>query len=114
MASAVLATAGETLGLALANLVNVLNPSRILLSGEGAAAGEPLLAPLRRALQQHAFADLARSVELMVATAGDDEWARGAASLVLGEVYRPPVYAPAGHQDPLFFESPRAAAASRR
>jgi len=114
VATAVLATAGKTLGLALANLVNVLNPSLILLSGEGAAAGEPLLAPLRRALEQHAFADLARSVELVVATSGDDEWARGAASLVLGEVYRPPVYAPAGHQDPLFFESPRAAAASRR
>jgi predicted NBD/HSP70 family sugar kinase len=113
-ATAVLAAAGEILGIALANLVNVLNPSRILLSGEGAVAGEPLLGPLRRALHAHAFADLARSVDLAVAAAGDDEWARGAAGLVLGEMYRPPVYTPAGHPAPLLIESPRAAAASRR
>ena len=113
-ATSVLAAAGETFGLALANLVNVLNPSRIILSGEGAAAGEPLLAPLRRALQAHAFADLARAVELVVATAGDDEWARGAASLVLGEVYRPPVYASVGHNGPALFEVAPVAAASRR
>ena len=111
-ATAVLARAGTTLGVALANLVNVLNPSRIVLSGEGAAAGEPLLGPLREALRAHAFGDLARSAELVVVRAGDDEWARGAASLVLGEMYRPPVYAPAGHQAlPLFEARP---AASRR
>lgn len=99
-ATTVLAAAGEALGIALANLVNVFDPSRIILSGEGAAAGEPLLAPLRGALHAHVFADRARSVELVVAIAGDDEWARGAASLVLGEVYRPPVYATAGHHAP--------------
>lgn len=97
VARAVLAEAGERFGRALANLVNVLNPQRIVLSGEGAAAGEALVGPLRESLRENAFANLAETVELVVVVTGDDEWARGAASLVLGEVFRPPVYAPAEH-----------------
>jgi glucokinase-like ROK family protein len=45
---AALERAGERLGLALAGLVNLLNPAVIVLDGGVARAGELLLAPLRR------------------------------------------------------------------
>ena len=113
VATEVLAAAGARLGRALANLVNILNPARIIVSGEGAAAGEALLGPARAALRANAFGDLGERVDLVVAVAGDEEWARGAASLVVGEVFQPPVYATRPeHSAHLFERTPGRSAAT--
>jgi predicted NBD/HSP70 family sugar kinase len=93
--------------------VNILNPARIIVSGEGAAAGEALLGPARAALRANAFGDLGERVDLVVAVAGDEEWARGAASLVVGEVFQPPVYATRPeHSAHLFERTPGRSAAT--
>ena len=65
-AIAVLAEAGETLGLALSTLVNIFAPSLIILSGEGMRAAEFMLPSVRASLRQHAFGDLAEHVHLVV------------------------------------------------
>lgn len=77
----VLADAGAVLGVALANLVNIFAPSRIVLGGEGMRNAPYLLPPLRRALAEHAFGDLGDHVDVVVDAWGDDAWARGAAGL---------------------------------
>ncbi len=50
----VIADAGSYLGLALANLVDILNPQIIVIGGGVAAAGNLLLAPARATLRQWA------------------------------------------------------------
>lgn len=79
--------AGKMLGRALANLVNLLAPTMVILSGEGIEAGDALLAPLRQELEAKVFDGLRDSYQLVVEPLPDAAWARGAASLVLGEVF---------------------------
>jgi len=50
----VLAEAGDALGLALANLVDILNPQMIVIGGGVAAAGSLLLAPARETMTRWA------------------------------------------------------------
>lgn len=51
-AKKVIAQTGEYLGLALANLVSILNPEMIVVGGGVAAAGNLLLAPARNTMRQ--------------------------------------------------------------
>jgi predicted NBD/HSP70 family sugar kinase len=47
-----IAKAGETIGIATANLCNVLDPDRVVVGGELGRAGELLLGPLRREVER--------------------------------------------------------------
>jgi N-acetylglucosamine repressor len=86
-AIAIFTSAGETLGRALAGVVNVLNPTRIIIGGEGVQTLEPVLAPLRRSLAAHCFEGLLDDLDLIVEPWGDEAWARGAAGLMLDELF---------------------------
>jgi N-acetylglucosamine repressor len=84
--------AGYMLGVAIANLVNIFDPSLILISGEGLRAGELILEPLRSALPMHVFGSARESIKLDVLKADEVDWARGSASLILRKVLQPPIY----------------------
>jgi predicted NBD/HSP70 family sugar kinase len=91
VAAKALEKAGHALGVGIATLVNLLNPRLVILSGEGTLAG-----PLRSdaalvAMQERTFADLDRDVEFVVDSADDVSWARGAACIVLGELFSAPI-----------------------
>lgn len=88
--AAVFATAGHMLGLGLASVLNLLNPSLVIVGGEGAHFLDLLLPSLRETLARHCFADLFEGVELVVEPWGDDAWARGAAGLMLDAYFHPP------------------------
>jgi predicted NBD/HSP70 family sugar kinase len=79
--------AGETLGTALAGIVNLLNPTRIIVGGEGVQTLDLLLEPMRSALATHCFDGLYDDLELIAEPWGDDAWARGAAGLVLDDLF---------------------------
>jgi N-acetylglucosamine repressor len=93
---AIFARAGVALGVAVANLINIFDPSLVLIGGEGLRAADLIEGPLRLTIPQHVFGrpDVLSSggVRLAVHATNDAEWARGAASLVLREVFRPPIY----------------------
>lgn len=91
VARRLLAESGHWLGIGIANVVNLLNPQLIVLSGEGLLAGRWRLEPLRAALRAHVFNGLADELEFVVEPLGDEAWARGAACVVLGELFRSPV-----------------------
>lgn len=91
-ARTVLARAGEALGLGIAHLVNILNPVLVIVGGEGVVAGDWRFGPMRCALEAHTFRGLAGQLRIVIELSGDEAWARGAASLVLGEVFKPPIY----------------------
>jgi len=88
---ALFAQAAQTLGVAVANLVNVLNPALIIVGGEGMRAGGLIMEGFRAALLEHSFGSLAHDVRVVSEPWGDDAWARGAASLVLRELFESPV-----------------------
>jgi len=89
-AVAIFAQAGEVFGRAVANLVNLFNPTLILISGEGARAGDLLFAPMRAAMTRHMFAQLAEDLQICIEPLTDETWARGAAGLVLERIFSLP------------------------
>ncbi len=83
--------AGRALGIGLANLVNLFDPGLIVLAGEGAVAGDLLFGPMRAALARYVFDRLGANLRIVIEPSGDESWARGAASLVLRELFRGPL-----------------------
>jgi glucokinase len=71
--------AGDALGMAIAILLNALNPSVVVLGG-GGAGGFDLLEPhIRRAVGRHAFAVIARAARIERARLANDAGMVGAA-----------------------------------
>lgn len=83
--------AAVMLGLALSGVVNVLNPRRIIVGGEGAAWLEFMAQPLRDTLAAHCFDGLFADLDLVVEPWDDEAWARGAAGLMLDELFHAPL-----------------------
>lgn len=76
---AAVASACRHLGAALASLVNVLGPERIVIGGGVAAAGETLLGPLRAEVQRRLQLVPGREVQIVPAVLGSMAGAMGAA-----------------------------------
>jgi N-acetylglucosamine repressor len=91
-AKAIFAYAGEIFGRGIANLINVLNPQKILISGEGTRAGKLLFDPMCAAIERCVMPGLIQDTEIQIDPWGDDAWARGAAGLVLRELFESPVH----------------------
>jgi N-acetylglucosamine repressor len=85
---------GRLLGQSIANLINIFNPQRILINGEGVRAGKWLFDPMQAAIDEHTMPSLRQDVSILVEPLGDDAWARGAASLVLHELFESPIKRP--------------------
>lgn len=83
LATEVIGDAGRHLGIAVANLVSLLNPSRVILGGHITMAGDLLLRPLRRAMNERALQTNLESTEVRVTDLRPGAVARGAATLVL-------------------------------
>ncbi len=76
-----LAAAGRVLGVAVANLVNILDPQRMIIGGGVARAGEYLLGPCRDAARSRIMSPAGRDVDLVPAELGPHAAALGAALL---------------------------------
>lgn len=101
LARRALADAGRYLGAALANLTNTLNPVRIVIGGEAASgAGDLLIEPVRASLREHAFSILADDLAVVPAALGTNAWLTGAATLVLEEVFKPPIFSDVAEHRP--------------
>ncbi len=84
--------AGRILGIGIANLINVFNPKKIIISGEGTREGDLLFVPMKESIQQNTMPGLFDPNVVEIAPWGDDAWARGAAGLVLREVFESPIH----------------------
>jgi len=74
----------EYLGAGFANLVNLLNPERIIIGGwAGLLLGQRLLPQLRAATARHALVQPCAQVSIELGALGDDAVALGAATLVI-------------------------------
>ena len=86
----VLQDAGRTLGLAVANMITLLNPELLIICGEGTELGSSYLDPVVAAVREDTFAGQGRQVQVKIQRWGDDAWAVGAATLVLRESFSLP------------------------
>lgn len=84
-ASAIWDEAVRYLGIGVANVVNILNPERVVIGGGVAKAGAILFGPLRRVVAQRALPDLSKSVDIVPADLGDDSGVAGAVRLAILE-----------------------------
>lgn len=84
----VVAKAAQALGAAVATLVNLCNPERIVLAGGVIEAGEILLAPLRQWAERYAFPTAFRRTQIVRSTLTKGSGIRGAAALFLYEERR--------------------------
>ena len=74
------------LGLAAANVGNILNPDMIVFGGGVSKAGDILLKPIEKYFKQYAFPRVADSTVLKVASLGNDAGVIGAAGLALQQL----------------------------
>ncbi len=72
---------GEWVGIALAGIVNTYNPSRIVIGGGVAEAGEVLFQPIRRTLEKRALDIPMRGLQVVKAKLGNDAGVVGASVL---------------------------------
>ncbi|MDG4655529.1 ROK family glucokinase [Ectobacillus antri] len=70
------------LGLAIANISNIMNPEKVVIGGGVSKAGDALLNPVQRYFEQYAFSRVAKSTKLAIATLGNDAGVIGGAWLV--------------------------------
>jgi len=82
---------GEILGLGISGLVQVFNPEKIIIAGEGVRAGSLLFDPMQRMIKSHTTPEMYETLQIVIQKWQDTDWARGAASVVLQELYKSPL-----------------------
>jgi len=86
----VLTSAGEALGFAIANLIALFAPPKVILAGAALDGGTLIVSPLRATVAALTPENLADVADIVVHQWGDDMWARGAAAMTLRELYGAP------------------------
>ncbi len=103
----IFATVGEILGMGIANLINIIDPAKVIISGTSMRAVDLIEPSLRAAVATNTLAVLRGRCEIIFHDWTDEVWARGAASLVLEGIYRKPwspvsgAHIGMGPQDPM-------------
>ncbi len=82
----VVADVGRHIGTGVANLCNLLNPSRVVLGGDLAEAGELVLLPIRESVARYAIPSAARRLSVVPGALGGRAEVLGALALVLNEM----------------------------
>jgi len=80
----VVGDAGRAIGRVLADLCNALNPEAIVVGGELAEAGEPLLRGIRESIERFALPGAAQMVEVIPGELGERAEVLGALALIIG------------------------------
>jgi predicted NBD/HSP70 family sugar kinase len=84
--------AGQSLGVAVASLLNLLNPAIVVLGGPLAAAGDLLLAPIRDTLRHRTLWRSVSEARILTSLLGDSVIALGGATRVLEVVLADPLH----------------------
>lgn len=82
----VIGDVGRHVGMGVASLANLLNPSRVVLGGDLAEAGELVLGPIRESVARYAIPSAARRLSVVSGALGGRAEVLGALALALSEV----------------------------
>jgi predicted NBD/HSP70 family sugar kinase len=83
--------AGKILGRGISGLIQIFSPKRIIFSGRGVESGDLLFAPMEKQLKSLTNKEVFKNCEIVIQKFCDTDWARGAATLALQELYRSPM-----------------------
>jgi predicted NBD/HSP70 family sugar kinase len=86
---AVFARVGNTLGLAIASVANLIGPERIIISGEGVVSYDLFADQIRQSFVAQAFG-AAANCDLVVRPLPFEAWARGGAAIAAQHLFAPP------------------------
>jgi glucokinase-like ROK family protein len=75
--------AGRDIGVAVANLCNVINPDRVIVGGDMSAAGDLITEPILESIRRYAIHSAAEQVSVVPGTLGERAELLGALALVL-------------------------------
>ena len=89
VAMEVLEDTGRYLGIGIANLINTLNPSLIILSGGVFGAADFIMGSLRLTVEKRALAKPAQAVSIVISKLGENAIAIGAFTLLLKKIFTP-------------------------
>ena len=81
--------AGRDIGEVVATLVNLINPSAIVIGGSMAEAGESLLAGIREVVYSRSLPLATEHLRIVTSIAGERAGVIGAAALAIGHVLSP-------------------------
>ncbi len=87
----VFSRAGHMLGIGLTNLIDIVSPTRIVIGGGIALAGDLLLKPACEVIQKRAFPPKNREVNVVQAALGDLSGMFGAAAMVFNDIRNQPL-----------------------
>jgi glucokinase-like ROK family protein len=86
----VVTEAAEHLGIAVAGMLNLLNPARVIVGGGMARLNELLLEPLRKTVRARTLVTSVHAAEIVTSALGTQDVAVGAATLALQEALADP------------------------
>lgn len=81
---------GHFLGVGLSGLIQIFDPEKIIISGQGVEAGDLIFKSMHAAIEAHTIPVLRKSTQIVIPKWEHTDWAHGAASLVLQELYKSP------------------------
>jgi predicted NBD/HSP70 family sugar kinase len=82
-AQEIITNAGAYLGIAVASLVNLVNPSIVVIGGGLAQIGDLLLEPVRQAVQQRSLSSATEDLRIVPAVLGQRSTSLGAVAQAL-------------------------------
>ncbi len=85
LARRVVTEAAEYLGIAVAGMLNLINPAMVILGGDLAGLGEMMLGPIRETVRSRTLVSQVTAAELVTSSLGTQSIAVGAATMVLKE-----------------------------
>jgi len=81
-----LSYAGYQIGRAIAILIHILNPEKIVLSGRASKAGKFLLPPVQQAINDYSIPTITEGTEIIISKMGFDAQLVGSAALAIEHI----------------------------
>lgn len=88
----VLKLSAKYLGYGLLSVINLLNPSTIILAGEGMIAKDIILPVINDIVKNNFFKMHEKKVQIKVSELGDEGWVIGASTLAISKLFEIPLY----------------------
>ena len=89
-AMSLIAEQGEKLGRGVSHVINLFNPEKVILAIENATLRDLIAAPLKASAEANSFRQHYDATKIIFHTLDEQLWARGAAALMLRDVYSAP------------------------
>lgn len=92
LAQVLVESMGRYLGYGIRNLINALNPDKIVLAGEGMKYDHLFMETVRNISQDNFFAKVGIDTKIVESRLKDDAWLVGGALLAISHIFQAPIY----------------------